>query len=49
MSILGEPIGTCILAYVFLHEVIGLQQLIGIIFIIGGLSLYFFLPNLKKK
>ena len=49
MSILGEPIGTCILAYIFLHEVIGLQQLLGIIFIIGGLSIYFFLPNLKKK
>lgn len=49
MSILGEPIGTCILAYIFLHEVIGLQQLLGIIFIMGGLSIYFFLPNLKKK
>ena len=49
MSILGEPIGTCILAFIFLHEVIGLQQLLGIIFIIGGLSIYFFLPNLKKK
>lgn len=49
MSILGEPIGTCILAYLFLHEVIGLQQLLGILFIMGGLSIYFFLPNLKKK
>ena len=45
MSILGEPIGTCILAYLFLHESISLQQLIGIVTIVGGLSVYFLVPN----
>lgn len=45
MSILGEPIGTCILAYLFLHESISLQQLVGIVVIIGGLSVYFALPE----
>lgn len=48
MSILGEPIGTCILAYLFLHESISLQQLVGIVVIIGGLSIYFVLPGRKK-
>ena len=47
MSILGEPIGTCILAYLFLHESISLQQLVGIVVIIGGLSIYFVLPERK--
>ena len=41
MSILGEPIGTCILAYFFLHERISLQQLVGIVVIIGGLIIYY--------
>lgn len=49
MSILGEPIGTCILAYLFLHESISGQQLLGIVTIIGGLSVYFLAPNLKEK
>ena len=49
MSILGEPIGTCILAYLFLHESISGQQLLGIVTIIGGLSVYFLVPNLKEK
>lgn len=48
MSILGEPIGTCILAYLFLHESISLQQLVGIVVIIGGLSIYFVLPGRKN-
>lgn len=47
MSILGEPIGTCILAYLFLHESISGQQLLGIVTIIGGLSVYFLVPNKK--
>ena len=42
MSILGEPIGTCILAYLFLHEGISGQQLLGIVTIVGGLIVYFF-------
>lgn len=41
MSILGEPIGTCILAYFVLGEGIGLQQLAGIVVIFAGLVLYF--------
>lgn len=47
MSILGEPIGTCILAYFFLHEGISAQQLLGIVTIIGGLSVYFLTPAKK--
>lgn len=49
MSILGEPIGTCILAYLFLHEVITLQQLIGILAILGGLVIYFFFQGKKQN
>ena len=45
MSILGEPIGTCILAYLFLHEGISPRQLLGIVTIIGRLGVYFCLPN----
>ncbi|MBP0726642.1 DMT family transporter [Bacillus sp. RG28] len=40
MSILGETIGTCILAYFILDEVISLQQGIGITFILIGLALF---------
>lgn len=40
MSILGETIGTCILAYFILDEVISLQQGIGIILILIGLALF---------
>lgn len=47
MSILGEPIGTCILAYLFLQEGISVQQLLGIVTIIGGLSVYFLTPAKK--
>ena len=39
--------GTCILAYLFLHESISLRQLVGIVVIIGGLSIYFILPERK--
>ena len=49
MSILGEPVGTCILAYIFLHESISARQLLGIVTIIGGLSVYFLAPDFKKK
>ena len=41
MSILGEPIGTCILAYFILSETISLQQAIGIAVIIVGLAIFF--------
>ncbi len=45
MSILGEPVGTCILAYFILSERISLQQGIGMIIIMAGLSLYFLTPK----
>lgn len=41
MSILGEPVGACILAFFILHETIGARQGIGIAVILGGLTLYF--------
>jgi len=40
MSILGETIGTCILAYFILDEVISLQQGIGIALILIGLAIF---------
>lgn len=40
MSILGETIGTCILAYFILGEVITIQQGIGILLILIGLGLF---------
>lgn len=40
MGILGETIGTCILAYFILDEVISLQQGIGILLILIGLALF---------
>lgn len=48
MSILGETIGTCILAYFILDEVISLQQGIGIVLILIGLAL-FLLQNRNKE
>ena len=40
MSILGETIGTCILAYFILDEMISVQQGIGIVVILLGLALF---------
>lgn len=40
MSILGEVIGTCILAYFILDEVVSLKQGIGIFLILSGLALF---------
>lgn len=48
MSILGEPVGTCILAYLMFKENISLQQLVGICIIMIGMTVYFFLPNKKQ-
>ena len=48
MRILGEPGGTCILAYFFLHESMSAQQLLGITTILGGLILYFFFRDRKR-
>lgn len=49
MSILGEPIGTCILAYFILGESIAARQFAGIVVIMLGLSIYFFYPILKER
>lgn len=49
MSILGEPIGTCILAYLLLHESIAPQQLLGIVVIMAGMAVFFVLPNRKNQ
>ena len=45
MAILGEPIGTCILAFFILHETISMQQFIGMVIIMLGMTIYFY----KKK
>ena len=45
MSILGETIGTCILAYFILGEIITLRQGIGIIVTLFGLGLFIFYKN----
>ena len=49
MSILGEPVGTCFLAFFILHETIALKQGIGMLIILGGLALYFLAEPLEKK
>lgn len=49
MSIVGEPIGTCILAYLILHESITFQQFIGIVVILLGIMIFFFLPKQKHS
>ena len=48
MSILGEPIGTCILAYLLLRESVAPQQLLGIVIIMAGMAVFFILPNRKR-
>jgi drug/metabolite transporter (DMT)-like permease len=48
MSILGEPIGTCILAYLIFHEVIVFQQFVGILLIMAGMGVFFCWPSRKK-
>lgn len=47
MSILGEPIGTCLLAYLIFHEGVAMQQFIGMMIILVGMVIYF-LPEKKK-
>ena len=47
MSILGEPIGTCFLAWLILQEKIAPQQFVGIIIIMAGMAV-FFLPPKKQ-
>lgn len=45
MSILGETIGTCILAFIILGEVISVQQGIGIALILTGLAIFLLLQR----
>ncbi|OJE46391.1 hypothetical protein BAQ49_29535 [Bacillus proteolyticus] len=49
MSILGETIGTCILAYFILSESITLQQALGISIIFIGLTLFLLQPKLPNR
>lgn len=49
VSILGEIIGTCILAYFILHEAISLQQGVGIGVILLGLARFFLSPKVAQK
>ena len=49
MSILGETIGTCILAYFILNEAISLQQGMGIATILSGLVLFFLSPPIHRN
>ncbi|EJP97758.1 MULTISPECIES: DMT family transporter [Bacillus cereus group] len=49
MSILGETIGTCILAYFILSEIITLQQALGISIIFIGLALFLLQPKLPNR
>ncbi|ADK05005.1 TPA: DMT family transporter [Bacillus anthracis] len=49
MSILGETIGTCILAYFILNETLSLQQGLGITVIFIGLALFLMQPKLPNN
>lgn len=49
MSILGESVGTCILAWFILHEGLSLRQIVGIIVILGGLLIFFMNQNKKAE
>ncbi len=48
MGILGEPVGTCLLAWLVLGEGLKAQQLWGIVVIMAGMAV-FFLPDGKKQ
>lgn len=45
MSILGEPIGTCILGYFILGEVLTLQQAAGMLLILLGIGIFLSCPK----
>ena len=49
MGILGEPVGTCILAFFILKERIAAQQFLGILVILAGLSVYFLWPIRSER
>lgn len=49
MGILGEPIGTCILAALILHEGMSPRQLIGFAVIMLGMFIFFLRPSGMKQ
>lgn len=49
MGILGEPIGTCILAFLILGEGMSLQQLVGFAVIMIGMGIFFIRPGQGKQ
>ncbi len=49
MSILGESVGTCILAWFILNEAISMRQGVGIVVILGGLLIFFLHQNQVKE
>lgn len=49
MGILGEPIGTCILAYLILGEGMRLQQLAGFAVIMLGMVIFFLRPERHRQ
>lgn len=48
MGILGEVIGTCMLAYLILNETISLQQGIGLGTVLAGLALFLLQPQIPR-
>lgn len=48
MSILGEPVGTCILAFIILKQGISLQQFTGILIILSGITIFLFRPKIRS-
>lgn len=49
MSILGEPVGTCILAYFILGEIITMEQAVGASVILFGIFLYIYSQQMAGK
>lgn len=49
MGILGEPVGTCVLAWAVLGESMTAQQFVGMALIMAGMAVYFVVPILKDR
>jgi len=49
MSILGEPVGTCILAYFILGQVVSYNQIIGSIIILLGITIFLMCKMTKSS
>lgn len=48
MGILGEPVGTCILAWAVLGEAMSLQQFVGMVVVMAGMAVYFAKPTFRR-